>query len=588
MSMAGFFTSWTKKKIIWIIIIIVVIGGIWYFVAKGQNTSSGIQTALVTRQDLQQTVLTTGQVVSAVNLNLSFQAGGVVDKVNVIVGDKVKAGDVLASLSQTSVQAALTSAQGALAQAQANYQKILAGTTPQQINVSAQAVASAQVSYNNAVSNLSTVQASAAAAVSQAQSTLSDLQSPTAQHDNKRATIVTTIANQLAQIKASLDQQQQILADQNLHDTFGTAAVGVVDAFKAANALVPPLLNQANASLAAVQADKSDANISQAVSDAVSALTQDVAALNDCYSALQGSAVSMRFNQAAMDAYKGAVSGDLTAENSGITAVKAANQALADALTAATNAVTNTQLAQTQQVTAAQNQINSAQAAWHQAQATLAQQQAQAQPSDIAAAKAQILSAQGSMDAAQAAMNNTTIKAPVDGTITQVDTKVGEQANAMSEVFVLQDISALHAEADVSEANVAALQVGQSVDYTFDALGPDRHFSGQILTVDPSATVIAGVVNYLVKSSLPSIPDIKPGMTANMTVLVAAKKQALAIPNTALINQNGQNYVRVVDDTKTKSYHQVTVQTGLEADGGLVEITSGLNEGQEIVTFIKS
>ena len=93
----------------------------------------------------------------------------------------------------------------------------------------------------------------------------------------------------------------------------------------------------------------------------------------------------------------------------------------------------------------------------------------------------------------------------------------------MQEVMILQDVGDLHVEADVSEANIANLQPGQSVDITFDALGPDRHFQGAVETVNPGATIISGVVDYLVKASMPNIPDIKPGMTANMTILVAEK-----------------------------------------------------------------
>ena len=141
-------------------------------------------------------------------------------------------------------------------------------------------------------------------------------------------------------------------------------------------------------------------------------------------------------------------------------------------------------------------------------------------------------------------------------------------------------------EADVSEADIASLQPAQSVDITFDALGPDRHFTGSVLSVDPGATVVSGVVDYLVKASIPNISDIKPGMTANMTILVAQKSGVLAVPSSAIISQNGNQYVRVITNDKTKTYNQVQVQTGLQADGGLVEITSGLTAGQEIVTYI--
>jgi len=578
----------TKKRIIWTVIILAIIIGAWYQLSKGKDTTSGIQTTVVSRQDLKQTVLTTGQVVSQTTLSLSFQGSGVVDKVNVAASDHVKAGDVLAMLNSANAQAALTSAQGALAQAEANYQKVLAGSSREQINVSQKSVDAARVAYNNAISQLANIKQTTDATISQDQKTLDDLQSPDTQADNKRSAIITVIANQLAGVKSALDKENQILNDNNLKNTFSITDSASLVNFKNANQLVQPLLNTANSSLAAAASFKSDANINQAIGDALNVLNQNLSALNYCFSALQNSVTSSNFTQTQLDTYKAGISGYLSDENPGVSTIKSAQQDLTDALTAAGNALTNASLSATQQITTAQNQISSAQAALQQAQATLAQQQAAAQPADINSAKAQILSAQGQVDAAQAALDNLTIKAPADGTITEVDTKVGEQANALQEVMILQDINNLHTESYVSEANVASLQPGQPVDYTFDALGPDRHFSGKILTIDPASTVISGVVDYLVKADLPSIADIKPGMTVNMTILVASKNQVLALPASAVISgANGQQSVRVIDDTQKKTYHSVTVQTGLSADGGLIEITSGLQEGQEIVTYIK-
>ena len=105
-------------------------------------------------------------------------------------------------------------------------------------------------------------------------------------------------------------------------------------------------------------------------------------------------------------------------------------------------------------------------------------------------------------------------------------------------------------------------------------------------TVNPASTVVSGVVNYKVVASLEKLDEIKPGMTANLTVLVGEKAGVLAVPQRAVI-QNGKKQVRIVDDTTKKTYHEVEVQTGMEADGGLVEIVSGLSEGEEVVTFIK-
>src|SRR5680860_72970 len=179
----------TKKKIIWTIIILLVVGGGVYYKLKPKNNAANISTATVIRQNLEQTILTTGQVVSEINLNLSFQTSGVVQEITVKTGDQVKVDDVIATLSQANVKASLTSANGQLAQAQANYQRVIAGTTPEQINVSEKAVASAKVAYDNTVNQLETIKVSTDITISQAQFTLDDLQSPTSASDNKRSAI---------------------------------------------------------------------------------------------------------------------------------------------------------------------------------------------------------------------------------------------------------------------------------------------------------------------------------------------------------------------------------------------------------------
>jgi HlyD family secretion protein len=520
MKISRFFT---KKKIIWSAIILLVAGIIGYRIYASKNTAAGIQTAVATKQDLQQTVLSTGQVISSTDLNLGFQASGVVTKVLAKEGDKVKAGQTLATLNQAQAGAALTSAQGSLAQARANYEKVLRGSTDTQIAVTQQAVYTAQVALNNATTTLATTQAQQATAVKNAYNTLLNT-SITAIPASSNTDAVTPI------ITGTYTGTNVGVYNIGLFST-GNGSQFQVSGLETASGIVRNLPTQMGTfglyiqfSLAPAVGDTWTVNIPNTYASTY------VANYNAYQTALQ---------------------------------------------------------AQASAVSAAQGQVQSAQSALAQAQATLNNQLAQASSADINAAKAQILSAQGQVDAAQATLSNTVLKAPLNGTITQVDIKVGEQASALKEVMILQDVADLHAEANVSEANIAALSPGQSVDYTFDALGPDRHFTGSVLTVNPASTVVSGVVNYLVKATLPNITDIKPGMTANMTILVAKKSNVLAVPSSAVINQNTNQYVRVVDDIKKGTYHQVLVQTGLSADGGLVEITSGLSEGQTVVTYIK-
>ncbi len=513
----------TKKKVTWYVIIVLVAAPIAYHFFKGNGSSDKIQTDTVKKQNLKETVLTTGQVVSGTNLDLSFKTSGIVTTVSVAAGDKVKSGQTVAILDQTSALAGLTTAEGALAQAKASYEKVLAGSSNEQIAVAQQSVEAAQVAV-----------------------------------DNASATLAVT-------------KSQQAIAVQNAYATLlNTSITALAGAGNVSNATV-------TISGTYIGTDQGVYNLS--VFNTGSGFQFQTQGLETAHGLVKSQPVPMGSEGLYIQFSGTPAVGDIWTIN--IPNTYAASYIVNY------NAYQAALQAQSQAVTAAQAQLNTAQASLSQAQANLNLQLAQARPADIAAAQAQILSAQGQVQTAQAAVDATLIRAPADGTITQVDIKVGEQATAMAEVMILQDIGNLHAEANVSEANIATLSPGQSVDFTFDALGPDRHFSGTVLTINPASTVISGVVDYLVKASLPDIFDIKPGMTANMTILVAQKDNALAIPQQAVIDRDGKEYVRVIDDPKKLTYHEVEVQTGLQADGGLAEVVSGLSEGQEVITYIK-
>ena len=500
----------TKKRVIWTLIVLLVVVPIAYNIFKPKNNSANIQTDTVKKENIKSTVLATGQVVSSTDLSLSFKTSGVVQSVSVKEGDKVKAGQVLANLSQNDVAASLTSARGSLAQAQANYNKVIAGASSQDVAV-------AQVTLDTAKTNLK---------------------------------------NAIAQQQVSVDNAYSALL---------------------------------NSGLSAIPSLGNTSGITVTVTGTYTGKDQGVYKIS-----IYATGNNTHFTVNGLESSEGQV--DVTPQPIGTkglyiqfsTINVPANNTWTITLpnTQAATYVANYNAYQSSLQTQS-SAVSSAQSAVTAAQAALDLKTAQARPADLEAANAQILSAQGQVQAAQAALENTIVRAPANGTITSVDVKVGELAQALKQVIILQDVGNLHAEANISEANIASLKPDQPVDRTFDALGPDRHFTGTVQTINPGATVVSGVVNYLVKASIPSIPDIKPGMTANMTILAASKDNVLVVPSSAIITNGTTKQVRVIDDTKKKTYHAVDVKTGLEADGGLVEVLSGLNEGQEVVTYIK-
>ena len=233
--------------------------------------------------------------------------------------------------------------------------------------------------------------------------------------------------------------------------------------------------------------------------------------------------------------------------------------------------------------------LSSAQSLIDQRQAELALKQASARASDIDLAKADIISAEGQVELATARYNDTLITAPANGTITSVDIKIGELASALNQVIVLQDISNIYIEANINEANISGITIGMPIDITYDAFGSDKIFKGSITKIDPSSNLVSGVVNYKITASVEQVRDLRPGMTANMTIKVKEKDHVLTIPSRAILTDKLENKtVRLVNDTRTKSFKEVVVTTGLEGDGSNIEITSGLKEGDEFVVLIKT
>lgn len=236
-----------------------------------------------------------------------------------------------------------------------------------------------------------------------------------------------------------------------------------------------------------------------------------------------------------------------------------------------------------------QQAIASAESMVSQREAELALKRAQARPSDIDLAEADIISAQGQVQQAQARYDTTVIVAPLDGTITSIDIKQGELASAMKEVIVLQDVSNIYLEANINEANISIINVGMPIDITFDAFGSERVFKGNVTKIDPSSTLVSGVVNYKVTASVEQVEELKPGMTANMTIKAKEKNHVLVIPSRSiLVDENGVKTIRLVNDTRRKKFDEVKITTGLEGDGGMTEVLSGLSENDEIVVLLKT
>ncbi len=194
---------------------------------------------------------------------------------------------------------------------------------------------------------------------------------------------------------------------------------------------------------------------------------------------------------------------------------------------------------------------------------------------------------------AEAALAATELKAPFDGTVLQVNLNPGDQVASGVNVLTLANLANLEVLAAVDETTVRAVQKDQKAQITFDAL-PGQTLNGIVGDVPLQGTLQGGVTVYEVPISLqgrrqgPVHGALLVGMTANVKIATGEAQNALLVPTMALTKSNGMYQVLVADQLNPTAEPQaVPVQVGL-SDGTYTQITSGLNDGDQVVVEMSS
>jgi RND family efflux transporter MFP subunit len=187
--------------------------------------------------------------------------------------------------------------------------------------------------------------------------------------------------------------------------------------------------------------------------------------------------------------------------------------------------------------------------------------------------------------AARINVSETYLYAPIAGTIIKKNVDLGEIAIFNSTVLTVAE-GEMEIESNVPESDIIKVSLGQKANIAFDAFPVSEKFEASIFNIEPAATVIQDVVYYKVKLQLNN-PDsrIKPGMSCDVDIKTAEKKNVIGIPLRAVKTENDKKYVEILKDEKNQITEKVYVTTGLEGDDGIVEITSGLSGGENVITL---
>jgi HlyD family secretion protein len=219
---------------------------------------------------------------------------------------------------------------------------------------------------------------------------------------------------------------------------------------------------------------------------------------------------------------------------------------------------------------------------------------------NLGAAQAQVETARANLTSAQTNLNYCTIRSPVNGIVISRNVDVGQTVAASLQAPTLftiaQDLREMEIHTNVDEADIGRVRLDQAGRFTVDAF-PGENFKGRVYQIRNAATTVQNVVTYDVVLEVKN-PDLKlkPGMTANVSIIVEEKEDVLRVPNAALRFKPPSGGEKGKPEAKKpkggpmvwllgpdKKLKPMPVKTGIN-DGKFTEILSGpLKEGDPLV-----
>jgi HlyD family secretion protein len=226
-------------------------------------------------------------------------------------------------------------------------------------------------------------------------------------------------------------------------------------------------------------------------------------------------------------------------------------------------------------------------------------------------AEANVKIKQGALDKAKADLDHCRITSPIDGVVISRSVDVGQTVAASLQAPVIfqiaNDLTKMQIDSNVAEADVGAVSVDQNVDFTVDAF-PTRTFHGKVVQVRNAPIAVQNVVTYdtVIGVSNPDL-KLKPGMTANVSIIIEHKDNVVQLKNAALryrpadavtaeqpkptSSPSGQRPTAARERKPERTVYVLTygkpkpvqIKTGI-SDGIMTEVTEGLKEGDRVVT----
>jgi len=574
-------------------------GAVFVSRANAPAAKTELRTQAVTKGSVIQSVAVSGSVAAMNQTKMSFKSSGKIAEIYVSVGQQVTAGQPLAKLDTTDLEAALAQAQANLVTAQNNYKRTASKTSDAQKALNqarqqaAQDLTTAQnalnkltANYASAKTNFSSFTDNATSGISSFQDSLNTIQSqintliaemstlvgggdtgdlrnalnaissansPGLQ--NARTNSIALLSPALADYQSARSALLSVVADFDSALAAGNDTTSIATSFQLAQtnysiatSRLSTALDTTSAVLGTVQTAVTTAQSSlntQATKDLHTPFDKwraDLATLYTLVGAQQQnvSTVKLKISQAT-------------------TYVNTMNDAIGGSIATATQNVTTTAQRGQQSIDAAQTSLNS-------------------KPYDLTNSQASVDNAASAVETAQTNLQAAVVTAPSVGVVASIANQVGE--TAANPFMVLANTTSLVLHGTIGESDVAKVKLGLVANVAVDAVTAAGRMTGRVTSLDPVATIQSGVPVYGIDVTI-DLPNsqVKPGMTGTATVIVASRQGVLTVPNLAIRTTNGRRYLQVLKDGEAVD---TDVVFGI-ANDTTTEVVSGVAEGDLVV-----
>ena len=523
---------WLKdnpKKVIFLLAVLVF--GVFFF----RNVDIKTEVGHLEKGNLEEIVSVSGTVAPNQESSLAFEKAGRIQSINVKVGDKVSASQVLASLSGNTDYAGVLNAQAQLESAEANLQDAKNGPSKADIAVKQAAVDAAKANLNEDYSSISDT-------IRSVNTSLTDILG------NQIGSIFTlpssfyklsfNSCNQPLQSQIESERTQlenKILLLNNLSQNFSISTISV-------QSEIDSKIDEAGA-----QVYSTTISVSNTLDNLNKLLT-----------------LSCSMTDSSLDKYRLSVS-------------------------SARNSISNT----ISSINSLKSKLITDRNALSSANSLLEQTKAGSTPEKIKALQAIVDQAKANLISSQSVNQKNFITAPFEGTITAVNINLGEISSPNTPAIKIISSNNLELKIKLSEVDLVKVKVGNKAKVYLDTYGDSVVFSGVVSQVDPAATKDGNVSTYYAKIDFTSGDErIRSGMNGSADIITAEKENVNYIYANYLKVDGVNSLVKVIKNIKQlkntsvrdddKNIEIRNVQIGIRSSDGKIEIISGLSEGENL------